>query len=282
MRPRVRRTIQAMRAKYVHEELEHAEVVIPLGGDGTMLKLLQKIGDRQRDGLPVPAIFGMNLGHVGFLMNKFDDDRLIERIRSARRYAIHPLEMDVVCCVSAGGRPASRSPQRTGQQETQTSVSRETPPATGRRPGSYLAYNEISVHRRTAQAACFSVHVDGIARIKRLYADGLLVSTPAGSTAYNQSAGGPIIPLNGRLLALTSINPFRPRWRGALLDAAAEVEFRVLESKKRPVYAVADNQELDNIASVFVRESPLAATLLFDANHDLEEKVLKAQFAHSL
>jgi NAD+ kinase len=222
---------------------EEADVIVALGGDGFMLHTL-----RHYIGIGKP-IYGMNRGTVGFLMNEYSPDKLYERIASAGRLMLHPLRMRVTR-VDGGVEEA-------------------------------LAINEVSLFRETRQAAKIDIRVDGVARLNGLVCDGVLLSTPAGSTAYNLSAHGPIVPLGAGLLALTPISAFRPRrWRGALLPRSASVEFHARETAKRPVSAVADSTEVRNVRHVEIVEDPsMAAIILFDPEHNLEERILKEQFA---
>jgi NAD+ kinase len=222
---------------------ERAEVIIPLGGDGFMLETLHRFLSK---GVP---IFGMHRGSVGFLMNPYRADGLVERLAAAQPVVLHPLEMNTV------------DEQGTSQRA--------------------LAFNEVSLLRESRQAAKLRVSVDGVVRIDELMADGILVATPVGSTAYNLSAHGPIIPLGAGVLALTPISAFRPRrWRGALLPHEAQVRIEALETDKRPVSAVADYTEVRDVVTVGVRENrDIAMTLLFDREFNLEERVLKEQFA---
>lgn len=221
---------------------DKADVVVALGGDGFMLQTLHRFMD---SGVP---IFGMNRGSVGFLLNDYREDALLERLAAAARVQLHPLRM------------------------TATTVHGHRAEA--------LAVNEVSLLRQTRQTAKIRILVDGIERLPELTCDGVLVSTPAGSTAYNLSAHGPIIPMTAHLLALTPISAFRPRrWRGALLPHTATVAFEVLEADKRPVSATADHTEIRDVAQVEVREDrKVTLTLLFDPEHNLEERVLKEQF----
>lgn len=232
-------------ALYGNCDAAHADVIIPLGGDGFMLETLRKHMTLIRRGLPV---YGMNLGTVGFLMNRFDLKGLKERLESAQAAKINPLEMTVH-----------------GRGGVFTA----------------LAINEISLLRETRQAAHIRISIDGDIRMERLMADGILISTPAGSTAYNLSAHGPVIPLGSDVLALTPISAFRPRrWRGALLKNSAKVLFEILNPKKRPVSAVADSREFRDVTSVSVQQaSNITLTLLFDKGHGLDEKILQEQFA---
>jgi NAD+ kinase len=222
---------------------ERADVIVPLGGDGFMLETLHRYLSK---GVP---IFGMHRGSVGFLMNVYRSEGLVERIAAAQPVILHPLEM-------------------TARDERGES----------RRA---LAFNEVSLLRESRQAAKFKVSVDGVVRIEELAADGILVATPVGSTAYNLSAHGPIIPLGAGILALTPISAFRPRrWRGALLRHEAKITIEALERDKRPVSAVADFTEVRDVATVEVHENrEVAITLLFDADFNFEERVYKEMFA---
>jgi NAD+ kinase len=221
-----------------------AEIVVALGGDGLMLQTLHQVMARN-----VP-VFGMNCGSVGFLMNDYSDDRLIERLRAANPTRITPLAMHV------------------------TDVNGLTHEA--------LALNEVSLFRTTYQAVKVEIVVDGRTQMEELICDGVLLATPAGSTAYNLSAHGPILPIDAPLLALTPISPFRPRrWRGAIVSNDAVVTFRTREREKRPVAAVADNVEFKDVAEVVVREDRAhQVTLLFDPGTGLEERVLSEQFRY--
>jgi NAD+ kinase len=222
---------------------ERAEIIIPLGGDGFMLETLHRFLSQ---GVP---IFGMHRGSVGFLMNPYRPDGLVERLAAAQPVVLHPLEMTAV------------------DEHGATSGA--------------LAFNEVSLLRESRQAAKLQISVDGVVRIDELMADGILVATPVGSTAYNLSAHGPIIPLGAGVLAMTPISAFRPRrWRGALLPHQAKVRIEALESDKRPVSAVADFTEARDVVIVEIRENrDIAMTLLFDREFNLEERVLKEQFA---
>jgi len=227
--------------RYPSVPVEQADVVIALGGDGQMLHTLRRAMDRD------VAVYGMNCGSVGFLLNDYNTDGLMERIRSAQEVVIHPIRMTAV--TDSG-------------EELQA-----------------YAFNEVSMLRQTHQSAKLSILVDGINRIPELIADGVMVATPAGSTAYNLSAGGPIIPLDSNLLALTAISPFRPqRWPGALLHSSSKVRIEVLERDKRPVAAVADSTEIRDTRAVEVRESSRSARLLFDLDAGYIERVLRQQF----
>ncbi|MDJ0946364.1 MAG: NAD kinase [Kiloniellales bacterium] len=223
---------------------EQAEVVVALGGDGLMLETLHGFIDR---GTP---IYGMNCGSVGFLMNEYHEDGLRERLARAEAVSLHPLRM---------------------QADT----------LAGKRVEA-LAINEVSLLREERQAAKLRISIDGVVRLEELVCDGALLATPAGSTAYNLSAHGPIVPIGAPLLALTPISAFRPRrWPGALLPHKAVVAFEVLEAGKRPVSATADYTEVREVARVEVREDrAVSLTLLFDPGHNLEERILMEQFQH--
>lgn len=221
---------------------DDADVLVALGGDGFMLQTLHRHG-----GLGKP-VFGMKLGSVGFLMNQHRTEDLAARIGNAVPAILNPLEM-------------------LAQTESGASV------------GS-LAYNEVSLLRQTRQAAHIGIELQGEARLEELICDGVMIATPAGSTAYNFSANGPILPLGANVMALTPIAPFRPRrWRGAVLKAGTEIRFRVLDPHKRPVSATADSHEVRDVIEVLVRESrDRSVTLLFDPEHNLEERILIEQF----
>jgi NAD+ kinase len=240
--PEAREALSRLTARYGQAEPRHAECVVALGGDGFMLETLHRFLNRK---IPV---FGMNCGSVGFLMNAYREDELVERLRQAEAVVLHPLRM---IATTLDGMVMQA-----------------------------LAFNEVSMLRQTRQAAKLRIAVDGKVRLKELSCDGALVSTPAGSTAYNLSVQGPIIPLGAGLLALTPISAFRPRrWRGALLPHHAKIAFEILEADKRPVSAVADDTEVRGVARVEVREDrTIEFTLLFDPEHNLEERVLKEQF----
>ncbi|GIK81950.1 MAG: NAD kinase [Pseudorhodoplanes sp.] len=231
-------------ALYGNAAPEQADVIVALGGDGLMLQTLRRY---MRSGKP---IYGMHRGTVGFLMNEFHEETLRERLREARVTVIHPLVMHATDVA--------------GQTQT------------------HFAINEVSVFRQTYQAARLRILIDGQERLAELVADGALVATPAGSTAYNLSAQGPIIPINAPLLALTPISPFRPRrWRGALLPDTAQVTIEVLDPAKRPVAAVADHDEVRDVASVAVgMDHTISIRTLFDPGHSLDERILREQFGY--
>jgi NAD+ kinase len=241
-RPEAQAARVALAARYGEVAPAEADVVVALGGDGHMLETLRRSLPAQR------PIYGMNRGSVGFLMNDYAEEGLLERIAAAEKAVIHPLTM-------------------------------RTQSAAGERREA-IAINEVSLLRQTYQSAKVRILINGKVRMAELICDGVLVSTPAGSTAYNLSAHGPIIPLSGRVLALTPISAFRPRrWRGALLSHEDRVTFEVLEADKRPVSAVADNVEVRDVIQVDVAEDrTLSLTLLFDQGRSLEERVLAEQF----
>lgn len=231
-----------LRERYGEFGLDEAEVLVVLGGDGFMLHTLHEHVDRN---LPV---FGMRLGEIGFLMNRFAADGLIERIAAAREVVLNPLRMIAV--------------DRKGN----------------RRPA--VAINEVALLRQTNQAAHIRILVNDRERVERLVADGILLATAAGSTAYNLSAHGPILPLGTEAVVLTPISPFRPRrWQGAILPASARVRFEVLQPERRPVSATADYDEVRDVVAVDVHQQrDITHRLLFDPEHSLEERILAEQF----
>lgn len=241
-RPEAQEALRRLRHVYGESGEAEAEVIVALGGDGHMLDTLRR---RLKDKKPV---YGMNRGTVGFMMNDYNEDMLPERLTKAETIRIRPL---VARCETASG-----------------SVVEER------------AFNEVSLLRQTAQSAKLKIIVDGAERMAELLCDGIMVATPAGSTAYNFSAHGPIIPINSRLLALTPISAFRPRrWRGALLPHRAQVRIEVLEAERRGVSAAADNLETRDVVAVDIREDTGAAlTLMFDQGHALDERILREQF----
>lgn len=242
-RPEAQAALRELRRVYGEAGEAAAEVIVCLGGDGQMLETLRR---RMTDGKPV---YGMNRGTLGFLMNDFSQTELIDRLRRAEPVRLHPL---IARCEQMGGAVVEER-----------------------------AINEVSLFRETAQTAHIRVVVDGSERMGELVCDGVIVATPAGSTAYNLSAHGPILPIGSRLLALTPISPFRPRrWRGALLPHGAAVRFEVLEPDQRPVSAAADNLETRHVSAVDIREDAhVTLTLLFDEGHALDERILREQFA---
>lgn len=223
--------------------LDQAEVVVALGGDGFMLQTLHATQASQA------PVYGMNRGTVGFLMNEYGEDDLLERLDAAEEEIINPLIMTAL----------------TTDGTTHTA----------------LAINEVSLLRAGPQAAKLRITVDGKMRLQELVCDGALVATPAGSTAYNYSAHGPILPIGSGVLALTAMAAFRPRrWRGALLPQGATVRFDVLDAKKRPVMADADGKSVRNVVSVEIQSNPdIAHRILFDPGHGLDERLIREQFA---
>ena len=230
--------------RYGDARPETADVVVALGGDGLMLTTLQRF---MNSGKP---IYGMHRGTVGFLMNEYSDNGLAERLAAAHVTVIHPLLM--------------RARDAAGRLHR------------------HHAINEVSLFRQGHQAGRLRILVDGKVRLPELVADGVLLATPAGSTAYNLSVQGPIIPIDAPLLALTAISPFRPRrWRGALLPDRARVAIEVLEAEKRPVAAVADHSEVRSVRSVDVcMDHEVAMHMLFDPGHSLDERILSEQFGY--
>lgn len=239
---RVQNALDLLTRAYGQCEVDEADTIVVLGGDGTMLKAMHALYEKGK------PLYGMNLGSVGFLMNPNKEDNLLERIQNAQKVELHPLRMEA------------------------TTQRAETIQA--------LAFNEVSLLREHNQTAKIAVSVDGIERLPELVCDGVLVATPAGSTAYNLSAHGPILPLSANILALTPISAFRPRrWRGALLPSEARLRFDILESTKRPVSAAADSTEVRDVMQVDVWQSrSIGLTLLFDPDHHLGERILKEQF----
>ncbi|GGG27366.1 NAD kinase [Chelatococcus composti] len=242
--PEAQQAAASLVARYGTHPPEEADVIVALGGDGLMLQTLHRF---MGTGKP---IYGMNRGSVGFLMNEFHENDLVDRLEHAERSVVHPLLM----------------------------IAHD---ATGK-PHQARAINEVSMLRQTYQAAKLRVSVDGQVRLEELTADGLLVATPAGSTAYNLSANGPILPLNAPLLALTPISAFRPRrWRGALLPDHARVRVDVLEADKRPVSAVADHTEFRSVTRVDIAmDRSVDLVMLHDPGHSLDERILREQFGY--
>jgi NAD+ kinase len=240
--PNALEALRILHNRYGTTPPEQAEVICALGGDGFMLSTLHRYGAL---GLPV---FGMKLGSVGFLMNQYQEHGLIERLRNAERSVLKPLEMTA---------------------QTESGVQQRL-----------LAYNEVSLLRQTRQAAHIEVSLNGQVRLEELVCDGVLVATPAGSTAYNFSAMGPILPLGSAVIALTPIAPFRPRrWRGAILRADTNIKLRVLDPYKRPVSVTADSHEVRDVVEVSICEAGQnTVTLLFDPEHNLDDRILNEQF----
>ena len=243
--PQAQDAAKELKRRYEWFPPSEADIMVALGGDGFLLQTLHQMLDRHR-ALPV---FGMNLGTVGFLMNDWSPDLLENRLMGAKTIKVAPLKMDAV---TIDGEKVSLA-----------------------------AINEVSLLRETRQTAWIEISLDDRVVLAELVADGVLVSTPAGSTAYNFSAHGPILPLESALVALTPISPFRPRrWRGAILRDSNRIKFRVLDPVKRPVSAVADQREVRDVASVEIivdRGNPL--TLMFDPEHALDDRIVMEQFA---
>ncbi len=237
-----KRALAELKSKYRHYPLREADVLVVLGGDGFMLHTLHEHVEHQ---IPV---FGMRLGDVGFLMNRYEPDGLVERIDKSREVVLNPLSMRA------------------------TDIRGKTHCA--------LAINEVSLLRQTNQAAHIRISVNDQERLAKLVADGVLLATAAGSTAYNLSAHGPILPLGTEAVVLTPISPFRPRrWQGAILPAHATVGFEVLQAKRRPVSVTADYDEFRDITEVVVRQDTTTSHhLLFDPEHSLEERIINEQF----
>ena len=241
--PEAQRAYEELKRRYKTAPPKKADVIVAVGGDGFMLETQHRFLDQ---GTP---IYGLNRGSVGFLMNEYRADGLLERVAKAQLTVLRPLRMRAL--TATGGEHSA------------------------------IAINEVSLLRETRQAAKLEISIDDVVRLPELICDGALVSTPAGSSAYNLSAHGPIIPLGTDLLALTPISAFRPRrWRGALLPSVARVRFRIIEADKRPVSAVADYTEVRDVVQVDVAVDPTVEThCLFDPEHNLEERILSEQFA---
>jgi NAD+ kinase len=233
---------ESLEKKFGSNSVNSADVIVVLGGDGFMLEAIK---NQMEKNLP---LFGLNYGSVGFLMNTVNDEDLIQRLNSSQSIKIAPLSMTA---------------------DTTDGSTHEA-----------IAINEVSLLRETHQAAKIKILIDKNVRLEELVCDGVLLSTPSGSTAYNLSAHGPILPINADVLALTPISAFRPRrWKGAILNNKSEVKFEIIDSKKRPVSAVADSVEVRNVNSVSVKQdSKNKVELLFDSQHSFEERILNEQF----
>ncbi len=225
-----------------HLNIKNIDLVLALGGDGLMLHLLHKY---EQQNLP---IYGVNCGTIGFLMNAYDQEKILEKIENSKEAIIHPLRMQAI----------------DANDDLHDNI----------------AINEVSLIRQTNQTAKINIKINGKVRLKNLAADGILVATSAGSTAYNLSLRGPIIPLNANILALTPISPFRPRnWRGALLPSESKIEFEIIDHSLRPVSATADYNEVRNVKKVLIKEDRnIKFRILFDSKHSLEERISKEQF----
>ena len=233
---------EILEKKFGSNSADSADVIVVLGGDGFMLEAIKNQMDKN---LP---LFGLNYGSVGFLMNTVNDEDLIQRLDSSQSIKIKPLSMIAK--------------------------------TTDRSEHSAIAINEVSLLRETHQAAKIKISIDKHVRLEELVCDGVLLSTPSGSTAYNLSAHGPILPINADVLALTPISAFRPRrWKGAILNNSSEVKFEIIDNKKRPVSVVADSTEFRDIESVTIKQdNQKSIQLLFDAQHSFEERILNEQF----
>jgi NAD+ kinase len=221
---------------------DNIDLIIAIGGDGLMLRVLHAF-----EHFPI-AIYGINCGTVGFLMNSFDNELIPENISKANIANIHPLRMIAIDC--------------------------------NENKHSFIAINEVALLRQSNQACKIGIEINNQERLSCLSADGVMVATPAGSTAYNLSAGGPIIPFGAELMALTPISPFRPRkWNGALLPSDSKVKFKILDHQQRPISATADSREVRDVVSVEIyQEKNILFKILFDPNHSLEERIIREQF----
>lgn len=239
------RAFDELKKNYGQHSVEECDVIVALGGDGFLLHTIRENAGKNK------PIYGMNRGTEGFMLNPYNPDEmdaLEDKVKNAQRITLHPLKMRAT--------------------QTDGSVSEA------------YAFNEVSLHRQTGQAAKVKISIDDQTAMEELVGDGLILATPAGSTAYNLSAGGPIIPLDSPLFALTPIAPFRPRrWRGALIPHEKTLTIETLEDKKRPVYAMADVVEFKNVVSVEIREArSMACDLLFDPSHNLYDRIMREQF----
>jgi NAD+ kinase len=240
--PRAQKGFEALNRNYTFVDEQEADIIVALGGDGFMLECFHRFQNLQ------VQIYGMNRGTIGFLLNEYDEKHLLERVQDAEEAVLYPLHLkaiDVDGC----------------EYEQQ-------------------AYNEVSLIRYSQQSANLQIRINGKERLGKIICDGVLVSTPAGSTAYNFSAHGPIIPIGSNILALTPISSFRPRrWRGALLPHDVEIDIAVLDPKKRPIGAAADSFEIQNVHRVIIKENRNnPARVLFDEGHSLEERIIREQF----
>ena len=240
---KVQEALKALVSRYGDHDLSEAEALVVLGGDGTMLHALRDYPD-----IKIP-IYGMNLGNLGFLLNEYDIEDLEARIKNANSFKVHPLR---ILATDSDGKEHEE-----------------------------LAYNEVSLLRQTHNSAKIKIWVNDKERLPELVCDGILLSTPMGSTAYNSSAGGPIVPLDANVLPLTPISSFRPRrWRGAVLNNSSQVCFEVIDAQNRPVSATADSVEIRNIVKINIHESrSISRTLLFDPGNHLAERIYQEQFA---
>ena len=242
-RPKAQKALRDLKKKYGNVTPDKAEAIVILGGDGTMLRALHTfIGNKA-------PLYGMNLGTLGFLHNQYTLDKLKQRIKAAHKFVIHPLIMEAL--------------DEDGKVHAE------------------VAFNEVSLLRSTHNAAKIKIHVNEQLRMNELVCDGVLLSTPLGSGAYNLSAGGPIVPLDANVLPLTPISAFRPRrWPGALLSNKCKIRFQITRPDQRPVSATADSKEIRNVHEVMVKESrTISKTILYDPDNQLEERIFKEQFA---
>lgn len=242
-KPKAQVALAALKKKYKSVKPEDADVIVVLGGDGMMLRGLHSFISHKA------PMYGMNLGTLGFLLNDFKLDKLQDRIKKAKKFVIHPLIMEAL--------------------DSKGKVHAE------------VAFNEVSLLRQTHSSAKIRIVVNGDVRISELVCDGVLVSTPVGSTAYNSSAGGPILPLDSNTLALTPISAFRPRrWPGALLNNKSKISFQIIKANERPVSATADSTEIRNVYEVMIKQSrTISKTILYDPENGLEERIFREQFA---
>jgi NAD+ kinase len=242
-KPRAQKALEELKSHYGEYPIDRSDCVIVLGGDGTMLRALHKFARKKT------PLFGMNLGTLGFMLNDHQPGQLIERIQNANKFKIHPLNMQAI--------------DKNGKMFKE------------------FAFNEVSVLRETHNSAKIKIFVNDKERIAELVCDGILVSTPLGSTAYNASAGGPIVPLDSNILPMTPISPFRPRrWPGALIRNNQTVKFEILRPIERPVSATADSHEVRDIREVTIKQDrKISKTILYDPDTPLEERIFQEQFA---
>lgn len=240
---RAQKALEELKSKYNHVKPEEADVIVVLGGDGSMLRALHTYIDYQA------PMFGMNLGTVGFLLNENNQEDLEDRIENAAQFTINPLRMQAT--------------DKNGKKHKK------------------LAFNEVSLIRETHASAKIRVSVNDQIRIREMICDGVMVSTPVGSTAYNSSAGGPILPLDANVMPITPISPFRPRrWTGALVSQKCKIKFEIIKPGERPVSATADAAEIRDVREVLVQTaSRTSKTLLFDSAESLQERIFREQFA---
>lgn len=241
-KPRAQKALEELKSTYGHVSPEEADAIVVLGGDGTMLQALHEYEDY------AAPLYGMNLGTLGFLLNEHKKDGLFERIQNAKRFNIHPLHMTAT--------------DKDGKKHKQ------------------VAFNEVSLLRETHNSAKIRISVNDVVRIEELVCDGVMVSTPVGSTAYNSSAGGHILPMDANVLNLTPISAFRPRrWPGAVLRNNSKILFEVKKSVERPVSVSADSKEVRHVREVLIKEArKITKTLLYDPDNTLEERIFKEQF----